>query len=60
MQKINERESKAEFGAHLCIDVEDAVSTLLVKQCMFCSVEYAFCVIIRICICCLQPEITSC
>lgn len=53
-------ESKAEFGTHLCIDVEDAVSTLLVKQYMFCSVEYAFCVIIRICICCLQPEITSC
>ncbi|XP_027407077.1 osteopetrosis-associated transmembrane protein 1 isoform X2 [Bos indicus] len=24
MQKINERESKAEFGTHLCIDVEDA------------------------------------
>ena len=43
MQKINERESKAEFGTHLCIDVEDAVSTLLVKQYMFCSVEYAFC-----------------
>ncbi|KAG5205485.1 hypothetical protein R6Z07F_009001 [Ovis aries] len=26
MQKINERESKAEFGTHLCIDVEDAMN----------------------------------
>lgn len=29
MQKANEREHKAEPGTHLCIDVEDAVSTLL-------------------------------
>lgn len=27
MQKRNEHENKAEPGTHLCIDVEDAVST---------------------------------
>lgn len=26
MQKMNEREKKAEFGTHLCIDVEDAMN----------------------------------
>lgn len=29
MQKMSERENKAEPGTHLCIDVEDAVSTML-------------------------------
>ena len=61
MQKMNELESKAESGTHLCIDVEDAVSTLLLIQHVVCSVvEYAFSIIIGICIWYLQLEITSC
>lgn len=47
MQKMNERENKAEPGTHLCIDVEDAVSTMLLIWYVFCSVvECAFSIII--------------
>ena len=35
MQKMNELENKAESGTHLCIDVEDAVSTLLLNDTYF-------------------------
>lgn len=46
MQKRNEHENKAEPGTHLCIDVEDAVSTLLLIRYIFYSVvEYAFSII---------------
>lgn len=62
MQNRNEHENKAEPGTHLCIDVEDAVSTLLLRYIFYSVVEYArqYCYpfqrYIGIFIFCLQPE----